>query len=58
LTKSRDAIIYVNAEPCEVCAKIITGLQVETVVMLEGIYPTNGIPVLREAGINIRYVKL
>ncbi len=47
-----------NAEPCEVCAKIITGLQVETVVMLEGIYPTNGTQILREAGINIRYVNL
>jgi deoxycytidylate deaminase len=58
LTKSRGATIYVNAEPCEVCAKIITGLQVETVVMLEGIYPTNGTQILREAGINIRYVKL
>jgi len=54
----RDATIYMNAEPCEVCAKIITGLQVETVVMLEGIYPTNGTQILREAGINIRYVNL
>jgi dCMP deaminase len=57
-TDLRDATIYVNAEPCEVCAKIITGLQVETVVMLEGIYPTNGTQILREAGINIQYVKL
>ena len=51
------AIMYVNAEPCEICAKIITGLGVETVVLLEGIYPTNGISILREGGINIRYVK-
>jgi len=57
-TDLRDATIYVNAEPCEVCAKIITGLQVETVVMLEGIYPTYGTQILREAGINIQYVKL
>jgi deoxycytidylate deaminase len=49
----RDATIYINAEPCEVCAKIIIGLQVETVVMLEGIYLTDGPQILREAGINI-----
>ncbi|MEE8131854.1 MAG: dUTP diphosphatase, partial [Candidatus Paceibacterota bacterium] len=52
------ATLYVNAEPCEICAKIIDGLDVETVVMLEGIYPTNGTNILKEAGINIRYVKL
>ena len=52
------AAIYINTEPCEVCAKIIAGTGIETVVMLEGIYPTNGIAILREAGINIRYVQL
>lgn len=52
------AIMYVNAEPCEVCAKIITGLGVDTVVLLKGVYLTNGISILREAGINIRYVKV
>ena len=52
------ATMYINTEPCEVCAKIITGLGIETVVMLEGIYPTNGTKILKEAGINIRYVKL
>lgn len=51
------ATIYINAEPCEVCAKIITGLGIETVVMLEGVYPTNGTKILKEAGINIRYVR-
>ena len=50
--------MYLNAEPCEICAKIITGTGIETVILLEGIYPTNGIKILKEAGINIRYVKL
>ncbi|MDP2933359.1 MAG: dUTP diphosphatase [bacterium] len=54
----KNSTLYVNTEPCEVCAKIITGLQLETVVMLEGVYPTNGIAILREAGINVRYVKI
>jgi len=54
----KDATLYVNAEPCEVCAKIITGLQLDTVVMLEGVYPANGTSILHEAGINTRYVKV
>jgi len=57
-TSLRDATLYVNAELCEVCAKIIAGLHLETVVMLEGVYPTNGTKILSEAGINIRYIKL
>ncbi len=54
----RDAVLYVNAEPCEICAKIITGTGIDTVVMLEGVYPANGIKILRDAGINIRRIKL
>lgn len=54
----KGATIYVNAEPCEICAKIIAKLEVETVVMLGGVYPTNGTSILREAGINVRYVKV
>jgi len=53
-----DATIYLNAEPCEICAKIITGLGIETMVLLDSIYPTNGTQIVRDAGINIRYVKL
>ncbi|MEK7555333.1 MAG: dUTP diphosphatase [Patescibacteria group bacterium] len=56
--KAKEATMYVNAEPCEICAKIITGTGIETIVLLDGVYPTNGINILKEAGINIRYVKL
>lgn len=52
------ATMHINAELCEVCAKIVAGTGIETVVMLEGTYPANGTAILREAGINIRYVKL
>ncbi len=52
------AIMYLNTEPCEVCAKIITGSGIETVVVIAGVYPTNGTKILKEAGVNIRYVKL
>ncbi|MDD5433407.1 MAG: deaminase [Candidatus Pacebacteria bacterium] len=52
------ATMYVNAEPCEICAKIIAGLKIDTLVLLEGVYPTNGLNILKEAGVNVRYVKL
>lgn len=52
------ATVYVTAEPCEVCAKLIAQLGVETMVLLEGVYPNNGISILRDAGIGIRYVKI
>ncbi|OGM89696.1 hypothetical protein A3J77_01690 [Candidatus Wolfebacteria bacterium RBG_13_41_7] len=54
----KEATLYVNAEPCEICSKIIAGTGIDTVVMLEGVYPANGIQILRNAGINIRYAKL
>jgi len=55
---TKGATIYVNAEPCEVCAKIIAGLGIDTMVLLKGVYPNNGIAILKEAGINIRYVEI
>ncbi|MEK7653424.1 MAG: dUTP diphosphatase [Patescibacteria group bacterium] len=56
-TSTQGAIIYVTAEPCEVCAKTITGSGIETLVVLEGVYPQNGIGIVKGAGINIRFVK-
>jgi deoxyuridine 5'-triphosphate nucleotidohydrolase len=55
---TKDATLYNNAEPCEVCATLITNAGIETVVIPKGVYPTNGTQFLRDAGINIRYVKL
>jgi len=52
------ATIYLTAEPCEICAKLIAQLGIETMVMLEGAYPQNGTKILKYAGIGIRYVKL
>lgn len=51
------ATMYVTSEPCEVCAKSIAGSGVDTLVVLEGVYPTNGIQIVRDAGVNIRFVK-
>jgi dUTP pyrophosphatase len=55
---TQGATLYANTEPCEVCATIITNAGIETVVAIGGIYPANGIQILRDAGINIRYIEL
>lgn len=54
----KGSTVYVNAEPCEICAKLISGYRVDTVVLLKGIYPANGIKILQEGGVNIRYVEI
>ncbi len=53
---TREATMYVTAEPCEVCAKSIAGSGMETLVVLGNVYPNNGIQIVRDAGVNIRYV--
>ena len=55
---TKGATIYLNAEPCEVCAKLIAQLEIETMVLLEGIYPTNGTDIIKKVGINVRYIKI
>lgn len=52
------ATMYLNAEPCEICAKIITGLGIEAMVLLVGVYQTNGTQIVRDAGINVRYIEI
>ena len=51
------ATMYVTAEPCEICAKEISGSGIDTLVVLEGIYPNNGIDIVKAATINVRYIK-
>lgn len=55
---TKGAAMYITAEPCKNCAKIITGLGLEAVVVPEGVYPNNGLSIIKEAGINIRFVKI
>lgn len=54
---TKGATIYLNAEPCEICAKLIAQLEIETMVLLEDIYPTSGTDIIKKAGINVRYIK-
>ena len=48
--------LYVNAEPCKKCAKFISGCGISAVIVPLGVYPTNGLPLLMEAGIEVRNV--
>lgn len=54
----KGATFYVNTEPCQICAKMIVGFEAEAVVMLKGVYPTNGTKILKEGGVNIRYIEV
>jgi dUTP pyrophosphatase len=55
---TKGATMYLNAEPCEICAKLIAQNEIETLVLLEGVYPNNGVEIVRKAGICLRYVKV
>lgn len=55
---TKGATIYLNAEPCEICAKLIAQTEIETMVLLKSVYSTNGTQILRNAGINIRYIEI
>lgn len=50
--------VYITAEPCRMCAKLLFDCGITAVVVPEGIYPTNGLPLLLEAGIEVRHVSL
>ena len=51
------ATMYVNAEPCRVCARMIAGLGIETLVVLkEGYSSPEGLEIVREAGIRVRTI--
>lgn len=55
-TPTAGATMYVTAEPCEVCAKSIVGSGIETLVLLKGVYPNNGLQIVRDGGVNVRFV--
>jgi deoxyuridine 5'-triphosphate nucleotidohydrolase len=55
---TKGATLYVNSSPCELCAKSIAEKQIETVVILRGVYPEDGLNILKEAGVNIRFLTL
>lgn len=52
------ATVYVNAEPCIICAKLLACINPQAVVIPKGVYPSNGTAILLDAGIAIRYIKM
>jgi len=55
----KGATMYVNAEPCAFCARMIAGLKLaglEALVILKGQYPNNQLDLVRNAGIIVREV--
>ncbi len=53
-TKGSD--MYLNASPCEVCARLIVESGTENVVLLKGIDTSKGAIILKESGVSIRHV--
>ncbi len=54
----KDAVVYINAEPCKRCARLLGGLGIAAVVVPHNVYPTNGLLLLQGGGIEVRQVKL
>lgn len=50
--------VYVNAEPCRICAKLLTLIQPEAVVIPRGAYLNHGVEILTHAGVIVRYIEL
>lgn len=56
-----DATMYVNAEPCLICAKMIADAKLaglNTLVILKGVYHNHGLDLVRNAGIIVREIEL
>ena len=55
---SQDSTLYVTASPCIECAKLIIQAGIKRVVYSEVYRCTDGIDLLRQAGINVEWVEL
>lgn len=54
----RNAVIYINCEPCLMCAKTLALGGIKAVVVPEGVYPTNGLKFIQNAGVEVKHVKI
>jgi len=50
------AISYANAEPCLKCSKFLMGCGISAIVVPTNTYPSNGLALLADAGVEIRRV--
>lgn len=54
----KGATVYVNGEPCLMCAKLLGGCGISCVVVPDGVYLTNGLQYLRDGGVEVRNIAL
>lgn len=50
--------LYVNAQPCEMCAKSLATLQLKAVVILANTYPESGVSIIENAEIQVRTISI
>lgn len=52
------ATVYVTAEPCKLCAKLLQNTGIDAAVVPQNVYPTNGLKLLLEEGVEVRQVEM
>ena len=50
--------VYVNAEPCKICAKWLALIEPNEVVIPQGVYSNNGVPILQNSGVIVRHISM
>ena len=55
---SQDSTLYVTTSPCIECAKLIIQAGIKGVVYSENYRCTDGVDLLRQAGINVEWIEL
>jgi len=54
----KGSTLYVNAEPCQMCAKSLASLRLKAVVILGDSYPDSGVDIIESANILVRTISL
>ena len=50
--------MYLTLSPCEICAKAIINAGIAEVIYLERYEQSNGIDILKDAGITVRHLNI
>jgi dCMP deaminase len=54
---SRGKVLFLNGEPCLMCAKFIIQAGIRKVYIVGGVYRTNGVEVLKENKVEVVYIE-
>ncbi len=52
------SVLYVNAQPCQMCAKSLATLRLKAVVILANTYPESGVDIIENADIQVRTISM